>query len=75
MDKDEQIKTAIEEINITIEKEEQSHRERIKSYKYLISLIRKNCNHTKTKYVPDASGNNDSFHYCLICGEERKRFE
>lgn len=40
-----------------------------------ISEIRAQCPHDSTEYVPDASGNNDSYHYCLVCGQERKRFK
>lgn len=32
------------------------------------------CKHEKTRYYPDPSGNNDSFHSCLDCGLEKKRF-
>lgn len=28
------------------------------------------CLHTNTQYVPDASGNNDSYTECLECGME-----
>ena len=33
-----------------------------------LKLFRKTCNHENTKYVPDASGNNDSYTICEICG-------
>lgn len=33
-----------------------------------LSKARKGCEHSVTKYYPDASGNNDSWYECLCCG-------
>jgi uncharacterized coiled-coil DUF342 family protein len=35
-----------------------------------IKSIKEECVHELTTYYPDASGNNDSFYECDICGKE-----
>lgn len=31
------------------------------------------CNHTDVSYIPDPSGNNDSYYECNLCGGIRQR--
>jgi hypothetical protein len=68
------IKETIHSIDLAIESEIENHEKRIKFFFFIKKQIRSICNHENTKYVPDASGNNDSYHYCLECGLEKKRF-
>ena len=62
------------DLQIVVERQEEIFRETDKSLKKLISSLQNLCEHKETKYVPDASGNNDSYYYCLVCGLEKKRF-
>lgn len=70
----EKIKEAIYLINLEIDKEAKLYLEKIKTLNTIANSIRLMCDHSETEYIPDASGNNDSYHVCLICGLERKRF-
>lgn len=71
----EQIKEAIYLINLEIDKELKLYLEKIKALNAIARVTRSMCDHSETQYYPDASGNNDSYHVCLICGLERKRFK
>ena len=51
-----------------------SYQQEKRRLKEQISLLRSLCNHEKTTYHPDASGNNDSCYTCDECGLEKKRF-
>lgn len=35
-----------------------------------LKTSQKVCDHSQTRYCPDASGNNDSFTECCLCGKE-----
>ena len=47
--------------------EEREHALKRKKFNEQIAYWQKQCTHN-WKYVPDASGNNDSYHHCDICG-------
>lgn len=52
-----------------------------KRFNLQLKFIQKYCPHkdpkgdTTFKYVPDSSGNNDSYYQCLFCNVIRKRIE
>lgn len=68
------IKDIVYDIQLELERQEEIFKETTKSLKKLIYSLQSICEHKETKYVPDASGNNDSYYYCLNCGLEKKRF-
>ena len=35
-----------------------------------IKAAQERCPHVEVEYIPDPSGNNDSYHRCLTCGKE-----
>lgn len=69
------IKNKIEFIDEKIAKEKKRHEEEIKKLNGEKSSVMKECKHEATKYYPDASGNNDSWTQCLICGGEVNKYE
>ena len=68
------IKEKISALEVFIEHAEEICRIARREANIKIRQVREECPHNEVKYVPDASGNNDSFNYCVTCGEERKRF-
>ena len=46
----------------------QDYDENLKEIREQIRKIQKSCGHESKKYYPDASGNNDSYYICNICG-------
>lgn len=70
----EQITELRYQIEVEKEKRQKAFEESLKRLNKIMSLAQQLCDHPETKYYPDASGNNDSYHVCLICGLERKRF-
>ena len=72
----EQIRTKLSRIRTQIIAEENRHTEAIKELERRRAEVRRNCPHAVTTYIPDASGNNDSWYQCSICGlESRRNFE
>lgn len=69
------IKSFLHTIDIEREKLEQDYKDTLKDINIIIRAVRTKCKHEETQYIPDASGNNDSCHVCLICGTEKKRFK
>lgn len=69
------IKEAVLAIDIEIENKHKTCEKECKSLMDIRSKLRNICEHQETEYIPDASGNNDSYHICLICGLEKKRFK
>lgn len=51
-----------------IRKHQEESAKKIADEQICIKDLRKKCKHEVTKYHPDASGNNDSWTECLICG-------
>lgn len=49
---------------------EEEYLEKLKENRSKISEVRKLCKHELTTRHPDASGNNDSWTSCNLCGEE-----
>ena len=68
------IKQKIENLEIKKEEIEIFAQQMIKICNESIRNLRSQCLHGSVKYVPDASGNNDSYYYCTDCGEEKKDF-
>lgn len=68
------IKEKISALEVFIEHAEEICRIAKREANIKINTIRNECPHSEVKYVPDASGNNDSFNYCVTCGLEKKRF-
>ena len=64
------IKVGLEIENTLLDKKEKEFNLYKQQYKKNIIEIQSKCKHQLTKYVPDASGNNDSYTYCEICGKE-----
>ncbi len=52
---------------------EDKHRSDIKELKKHKTEIQAKCNHYSTTYYPDASGNNDSYTECDVCGKELRK--
>lgn len=73
MDKD-KIKNIMDNLELHIEHSTNRFNEFLKGIKEIKKSIRQLCDHSDNTYVPDASGNNDSYHVCNTCGLERKRF-
>jgi len=71
---DSEIKQKIQDLELFLEHAEEICQIAKRSINGQIGQIRKECTHTSTKYVPDQSGNNDSYSYCESCGLEAKRF-
>jgi hypothetical protein len=71
----ERITDLIYQIEIEKEKRQKAFEESLKGLNKIMSLAQHLCDHSETEYIPDASGNNDSYHVCLICGLEKKRFK
>jgi hypothetical protein len=69
-----EILNTIELIDLEIERQDKLIQESVRKLSEIKRTLQKMCSHTETKYVPDASGNNDSYYYCLNCGLEKKRF-
>ncbi len=57
-----------------LEEADAVHVRTIKEINGKIAAVRRSCKHTKTTYHPDASGNNDSWYTCDVCGLEKKYF-
>ena len=72
--KAQELKLAFEMMEVRREEFTKLINETNKKFDTLINEARKLCDHSETKYVADASGNNDSYYVCLICGLEKKRF-
>lgn len=73
-EKDLEISLDIAALEEDLENAEKAYLEARKQINIKINELRSKCDHSLVKYVPDASGNNDSFEYCLTCGLEKKRF-
>jgi hypothetical protein len=71
---DDDINAQVRDLEIFIEHAEEICRIAKREANIKINTIRNKCPHSHVKYVPDASGNNDSFEYCVTCGLEKKRF-
>ena len=48
---------------------ERKFREDCNMAKIELKKLQKTCPHTNTQYEPDASGNNDSYTWCRLCGK------
>jgi hypothetical protein len=70
----EQTKELVEEILIQTDEEYELYKKRVGKLTDILRKIQNSCLHEETHYVPDASGNNDSYMYCEFCRLERKRF-
>ena len=51
------------------EKERRRHRQAIKRLDERRQLFQSTCPHKHTGFVPDPSGNNDSYYECNVCGK------
>lgn len=47
------------------------HERELHSHQVDLNKLQDVCPHWLERYVPDASGNNDSYHVCELCGRER----
>lgn len=70
MTKAESTKNSILDYENEIEKLAAKHKNEVSAIRSRISELRKSCGHEDTTYYPDASGNNDSYTECNICGSE-----
>ena len=61
------IESRIAELIERRKKEVETHEIFIRTIGSQIRDIQMECNHPETEYHPDASGNNDTWHTCLIC--------
>lgn len=50
--------------------ENRRHESQTSLFRLMRKTISKCCSHSSLVYVPDPSGNNDSYHRCDICGKE-----
>lgn len=66
----EKIASQIARVQRAIQIAEEEHAATMKKFDGEIEAIRVGCRHEFTKYFPDASGNNDSFSECQVCGAE-----
>lgn len=57
----------VEDLKHQIRKAEQHYKKRKEYLETKIVEIQNRCTHEHTEYFPDASGNNDSSTYCIIC--------
>lgn len=69
------IKEQIHDINLKLDEQYAEYLIEMKRLKSQISILRSLCNHKKTTYHPDQSGNNDTCYTCDECGLEKKRFK
>lgn len=53
---------------------EKRHKSECEEMRARIRQLQNICPHENTKYVPDPSGNNDSYYVCLDCHKEKKYF-
>lgn len=60
----------VQRLENDVEQERDRHNELIKKLKSKLASIQHDCTHLAKTYHPDASGNNDSYYSCDICGAE-----
>lgn len=58
-----------QEYRLAMEKEEARHDKVCDKLKARRKLFQATCPHKNVEWVPDASGNNDSYHVCQDCGK------
>ena len=56
------------EHRLALEKENSRHDRVLGRLRDRLHAYQRDCPHSRTRFVPDASGNNDSYHECLDCG-------
>lgn len=66
------IQQRLAELDTAEEQELTRHHTKIGDIAAARHALQAQCSHPETKYVPDASGNNDSYYYCEICSKNFK---
>ena len=70
IDESNQIAERMDKLSAGIEAEEKRRKQTDAYIKHELAEIQRSCPHLAKTYHSDASGNNDSFHKCDLCGEE-----
>ena len=52
--------------------EQERHHTKLGDFAAERQALQSQCSHPVTKYVPDPSGNNDTYYYCQTCGKNFK---
>ena len=68
------IKIQLFELYEELERSKKKYEDDCKLIESEIRQLQSICPHDDVEYVPDASGNNGSYHVCLNCHKEQKRF-
>lgn len=66
----EEIRKRVKDIKRLITEEKEKLENILKDLDKQLKEVQSQCKHTEREFWPDASGNNDSWHECLICGKE-----
>lgn len=64
------IKTAVKAINKELDEAFDEYNKKRSELLGELADLRKLCKHSDSVFVPDPSGNNDSYYRCSICGGE-----
>lgn len=63
------LKTTLKALD-SLARQREAHEKEEDALKQQLKNIQTKCPHA-WEHIPDASGNNDSYHHCLICGLDK----